>query len=91
MTDFQSYIKVSDFPALPDELAIFRPTNGMLSYSQAIFKDLKGVVVTGPQKGVFAGQCIDVVNVHLMVKTSSDVICHATSIQHPSRHRWRID
>jgi hypothetical protein len=59
MTAFRSYIKVSDFPALPDEMDIFRPTTGMLRNSQAVFKDLKCADLTGPQKDYVARQCID--------------------------------
>ncbi len=62
MTSFESFIKVSEFPELPDEMAIFRPTNSMLSNSQAIFKDLKGANLTGPQKNYFASQCIAELN-----------------------------
>jgi hypothetical protein len=53
----ESFIKVSDFPVLPLELAVFGPSNSMLSDSEAVFTPLNADNMTVAQKNFLAAQC----------------------------------
>jgi hypothetical protein len=53
-----SGFKVSEFPVLPAELAVFRPSNLILRDSEAVFVPLHAASMTVAQKNFFAAQCI---------------------------------
>ena len=54
-----SFIKVSAFPQLPLQLAVFGPANHMLQDSEAVFTPLKADSMTVAQKNFLAAQCTD--------------------------------